>query len=65
MQETPPEPVSPYLERPARSLREACRQAGHDEHGWRCLDCPLRQLCFDESRWLVKRVHAPQKTGIA
>jgi hypothetical protein len=53
--------ISDYLRRPARSLREACRQAGRDEGGWRCLDCPLRQLCFDESRWLVKR--APTLPG--
>jgi len=39
----------------ARSLREACKKTGRDEDGNRCLDCPVRTLCEDGSRWLIKR----------
>jgi hypothetical protein len=39
----------------ACSLREACKKVGRDEGGDQCFDCPLRVLCDDESRWLIKR----------
>ncbi|GEM_PF-1638936 len=42
-----------------RSLREACVQIGLDDDGDRCCDCPLRELCEDESRWLLRRRHLP------
>lgn len=43
----------------ASSLRQACRNAGLDHNGERCPDCPLRQLCKSESRWLVKTGEVP------
>jgi len=46
-----------WLSSTACSLKEACQEAGFDEGGRRCRDCPVRDLCEDESRWLVKRVH--------
>jgi hypothetical protein len=36
------------------SLREACVKMGLDRDGARCPDCPLRELCESELRWLVK-----------
>jgi hypothetical protein len=39
----------------ACSLREACKKVGRDEGGNGCLNCPVRGLCEDESRWLIKR----------
>jgi hypothetical protein len=39
----------------SRSLREACQMLGWDDAGRRCRECPLRELCEDESRWLVRR----------
>ncbi len=44
---------------PCLSLGEACRKAGEDEGGRRCILCPLRELCRDESRWLVRRTPRP------
>jgi hypothetical protein len=38
------------------SLRQACARAGLDRGGRRCPDCPLRDLCQSELRWLVKSV---------
>jgi hypothetical protein len=38
----------------ARSLRQACVEAGLDRGGQRCADCPLKALCQSELRWLVK-----------
>ncbi len=43
-----------FLRSAARSLKEACQEVGRDEGGRRCRDCPVRDLCEDESRWLVK-----------
>ena len=37
--------ASPYLSRPARTLREACHETGRDAAGGSCLDCPLADLC--------------------
>jgi hypothetical protein len=48
------DPVSPYLLSPARTLRDACRQTGHDENGRRCLTCPVKDLCDSDERWLVE-----------
>jgi hypothetical protein len=39
----------------ARTLREACCETGLDRHGQRCPDCPVADLCADDSRWLVRR----------
>ena len=50
----PCDPVSAYLLRAPRSLREACRAAGLDQGGARCPDCPLRDLCENDARWLVR-----------
>jgi hypothetical protein len=47
-------PVSPYLLSPARTLRDACRQTGHDDNGTRCPTCPVKDLCESEERWLVE-----------
>jgi hypothetical protein len=57
MMDRPSETASPYLLRQLRqprSLREACRQVGLDHRGMRCPDCPLRDLCESDVRWLVK-----------
>ena len=43
-----------FLQSTARSLKEACQEVGRDEGGQRCPDCPVRDLCEDELRWLVK-----------
>jgi len=48
-----PKPTMPYVFSPARTLREACRQSGHDEDGRRCPTCPLKYLCENDERWLV------------
>jgi hypothetical protein len=39
----------------ARTLGDACREAGRDEDGRRCAHCPLKDLCMSEERWFVKR----------
>jgi len=54
MGDRPPDPVSPYLLKAPRPLREACQRTGLDQNGGRCATCPLRQLCQSEERWLVK-----------
>ena len=40
----------------ARTLREACCEAGLDQNGRRCDDCAVNDLCADDRRWLVRRV---------
>ena len=37
-----------------RPLRKACIRTGLDERGSRYRDCPLKNLCKDEFRWLVR-----------
>jgi hypothetical protein len=44
----------------ACSLREACQMAGRDDDGRRCPDCPLKELCDSEARWLVQRMARSQ-----
>ena len=44
-----------FLVSTARTLLEACCESGLDQHGQRCPDCPVADLCADESRWLVSR----------
>ena len=44
-----------FLSSPARSLRDACREVGRDESGRRCHTCPVKSLCQDETRWVVRR----------
>ena len=44
---------------PPSTLREACRRAGLDRGGARCPDCPVRQLCESELRWLVNPTLSP------
>jgi len=44
-----------FLSSRASSLREACEEVGRDQDGRRCRTCPVRRLCRDESRWLVRR----------
>ncbi len=50
-----PKPVNtaPYLG--PRPLAEACRASGHDRAGGRCPECPLRTLCENDRRWLLRR----------
>ena len=36
------------------SMREACARALLDRGGARCPDCPVRELCQSEARWVVK-----------
>jgi hypothetical protein len=43
----------------ARSLREACQMMGCYDEGRRCPDCPLKELCESEARWLVQREALP------
>ncbi|HJU17758.1 MAG TPA: hypothetical protein VJ770_14985 [Stellaceae bacterium] len=38
-----------------RPLVEACRASGYDRAGGRCPECPLRALCDNDKRWLVRR----------
>ena len=45
---------------PPCSLREACTRAGLDRGGERCPDCPVRDLCDSEQRWVVKVAPAVQ-----
>jgi hypothetical protein len=44
---------------PCLSLGEACERAGEDDDGRRCPLCPLRELCLDHSRWLVRQTLWP------
>jgi hypothetical protein len=46
--------ASSYLRSPARTLREACEETGHDEDGKRCPVCPVKDLCESEERWVVE-----------
>ena len=48
-----------FLSSTACSLREACREVGRDENGRRCPTCPVKSLCKDESRWVVRRDRKP------
>jgi hypothetical protein len=39
--------ISPYLNRPTRTLEDACEQL-HCNHGgkkWACTDCEFREIC--------------------
>lgn len=36
------------------SMREACIRASLDRGGARCPTCPVRELCENEGRWVVK-----------
>jgi hypothetical protein len=40
---------------PPCSMREACARALLDRGGARCPNCPVRDLCQSEGRWLIKR----------
>lgn len=54
--------VDRFLDSQARSLGEACREAGRDEDGRRCAHCPIKDLCMSEERWFVKRyAHRPYR----
>jgi hypothetical protein len=44
-----------FLSSRASSLSEACEEVGRDEDERRCRTCPVRRMCRDESRWLVRR----------
>jgi hypothetical protein len=35
-------------------MREACAKALLDRGGERCPGCPLRDLCRNEMRWVIK-----------
>ena len=48
-----------FLSSTACSLREACSEIGRDENGRRCPTCPVKSLCKDESRWVVRRDRKP------
>lgn len=39
---------------PPLSLREACARAGLDQNGDRCPECPVRDLCGSELRWVMQ-----------
>jgi hypothetical protein len=45
MQNSPSDPVSPYLNSPLRSLAEVCRAAGRHDNGRTCPHCPLLRSC--------------------
>jgi hypothetical protein len=36
------------------TLREACLKGGYDEHGKRCAICPVKDLCEQDDRWIVR-----------
>jgi|HubBroStandDraft_6_1064221.scaffolds.fasta_scaffold11327_2 hypothetical protein len=38
-------PVSSYLDKPLRTLYDACRELGQDDNGRACASCPLWHLC--------------------
>jgi len=42
--------VSAYLTLPARSLREACHEAGRDVGGKKCVECPLADICMKRAQ---------------
>jgi hypothetical protein len=43
-----------------RALGEACRELGLDDDGERCHRCPIRELCENETRWLICRTDPPR-----
>jgi hypothetical protein len=43
-----------------RALGDASRALGLDDDGERCPQCPLKQLCESETRWLVCRTDPPR-----
>lgn len=53
MTSEPPKPISPPQFSRARTLRDACRESGHDDGGRRCAGCPLKYLCENDERWLL------------
>jgi len=55
----PPRSANDVRLRP-RTLGEACRALGLDNDGERCAECPLKQLCENETRWLICRTDAPR-----
>ncbi len=61
MNDRPADTAATRPRRTARSLREACQMAGRDDDGRRCPDCPLRELCESEARWLVQRIAPPPR----
>ncbi len=54
MSDMPAKPARRNPLSPALTLREACRQTGHDSNGNRCPFCTVRELCESEERWLVE-----------
>ena len=48
------QPVRHHLLSPARTLREACRQTACDKGGERCPICPIKALCENDERWLIR-----------
>jgi hypothetical protein len=41
---------SPYLSSPARTLYDACHEAGRDRNNQACPDCPVRTICDADRR---------------
>ncbi len=61
MRDTPAKPARRYPLSPALTLRDACRQTGHDGGGNRCPFCPVKDLCDNEERWLVELGSPPHR----
>ena len=47
--------ASPYLSRPARTLREVCHETVRDADGGSCTDCPLADLCQKDAERMAER----------
>ena len=49
-----PDPVSPYLQSPLRTLYEVCRKLRRDRDGKACPTCTLRDICEANRRALAE-----------
>ncbi len=58
MKEPSIQPGSRYLSSPARTLHDACREAGRDNGGKACPGCPVRDLCEAEAGRADRRERA-------
>lgn len=60
--------ISPYLNRPTRTLEDACEQL-HINHGgkeWACADCEYRDICPLSGKVgnMVAFPHRPARGGL-
>jgi hypothetical protein len=71
-----PRPVSSYLDKPLRTLYDACRELGQDDNGRGCASCSLWHLLCDDpddrelseipllSQVGIPEAHAPFETTL-